>query len=130
MRPPKPRRLTDLLVATARECLRTQRALDAQAVEARERFSQLIDALPAGTDPRTTRALLATVAPARQVIRSWEFKFAARLETRRSIGFEIKARPLNLGYSIERRRSASSATRFALTIEPVPFPLPPKTSAT
>lgn len=109
--------LADLITSLAGDVAATQEKLD----RAYENEVSLFGAMLSRTPPEW-RGLMAALAPARQVLTSFEMSAAVQLSTTQSLGLGIQAVPLNLGYAIRFGVTSTGWSRIQLTVEQVPIP--------
>ena len=121
MKPVPPQSLSSLLSALAGQVIPIQERLDRQWIkdcaehDARGRR--------VGVEQHSILAgVHQNLAPRRMVADCLEFSLVIRLKQEKSVGFELKATPINLGFALTHHESVETSTRVRLTVEPVPLP--------
>jgi hypothetical protein len=70
--------------------------------------------------PEELRAGPLCVAPARQIVRSFEIAVTVQLSRGDSTGFQIQALPIHMGYAIRFRTRTTELSRIRISVEQVP----------
>ena len=124
--------LSQLLGALAYAPAQAQRILDVGWAESKARWLEQAATVLAGI-PEPKRpdlaALVATCAPARQIVSDYEIECGINLRVDNEKRFAIRARPLNLGFERIYSSKNSSACRVTLQIKAVPLPAMPSVVA-
>ncbi len=114
--------LSALLTALTADAALVQRRLDAAHAEEVERFAWLLAQAPEGARP-----LLIPLAPARLTVQRHEVSCDVQIGTRRTLGFQIVARPISLGASLVLDRAEMAHMSLRVEVRAVPRP-PSRTS--